>query len=94
MIRNIILPITPTFTSDLFSFNTSDQNFVVLCIFSTRATGLAHLNPTDLIAPIISCEIRGQDEYKVNAKGIFLYVKHQKQSKDTITERYETHTAV
>jgi len=48
---------------------------------STRATGLAHLNPTDLIAPITSCEIRCQNEYKENAEGIFLpYVKQHKQS--------------
>ena len=53
----------------------------VLCISSTRATGLAHLNPTDLIAPIISREIRSKNEHKENAERIFLpYVKQHKQS--------------
>jgi hypothetical protein len=52
-----------------------------LRVFSTRATGLAHPNPTDLITPIISCEIRSQNEYKENAEWIFLsYVKHKQQS--------------
>jgi hypothetical protein len=52
-----------------------------LRVFSTRATGLAHPNPIDLIAPIISCEILSQNEYKENAEWIFFYAKHQKQSK-------------
>jgi hypothetical protein len=79
---NIILLITLCFLSTLLT-----KILRVFCISSTRAAGLAHLNPTDLTAPIISGKIRSKNKHKENAEGIFLCQTSETTKAKTLSPR-------